>query len=268
MLGDILSRNNMSRELEKVVEKWLERKKMIERGSAGYTELRMFEEEIESVFNRRSRRKLADHPLDELSEANLKAGRITRDAMALAMVRAKLDRSFVPENVGCSDTMSTVSDMILADVLNDMFTAAKDVEDAPVITEKARRVYYQNIVYQVCSWIERIQGKHVRNGEGVVCGAVEAPSNEVELGMTAIFHRIETLKSEIEAYKNCEEHDVRCATCIHDTKEGRIPSNMYDAVVTALKLAQKELKGERVNGDWQDTIEQVDKVVRATGSSS
>jgi hypothetical protein len=44
--------------------------------------------------------------------------------------------------------------------------------------EKRRRVYYQDIVYQVCNELDR--AFHVKRGErGVVAGTIDAPSNEV-----------------------------------------------------------------------------------------
>jgi hypothetical protein len=70
--------------------------------------------------------------LDQLSTENLQAGRITRSAMAYAVRYAKKHDNglFTCENLGgCMG--GNAADRILADVLNDMFEAAKyKVEEA------------------------------------------------------------------------------------------------------------------------------------------
>jgi len=46
------------------------------------------------------------------------------------------------------------------------------------LDEKARRVYYQDIVYYVCNVLDKIDGKHV--GHGLVCGTLKTPITEVQ----------------------------------------------------------------------------------------
>jgi len=53
--------------------------------------------------------------------------------------------------------------------------------------EKNARVYYQGIVYAVCNALDRIDGK--RPGEGIVCGTLETPSEDVQV-------RVEQLEGE------------------------------------------------------------------------
>jgi hypothetical protein len=50
---------------------------------------------------------------------------------------------------------------------------------AEEFTEKERRIYYQSIVYRVCSLIDRATGRNVREGTGTMAGTVESPSDEV-----------------------------------------------------------------------------------------
>lgn len=53
-----------------------------------------------------------------------------------------------------------------------------DVSQEEFDQEKARRVYYQDIVYAVCNSLDRIFSK--RPGKGVVCGTVETPTRQVQ----------------------------------------------------------------------------------------
>ncbi len=46
--------------------------------------------------------------------------------------------------------------------------------------EKDARIYYQNIVYAVCSALDWIDDKTVTNGTGIVCGTLETPTTEVQ----------------------------------------------------------------------------------------
>ncbi len=53
--------------------------------------------------------------------------------------------------------------------------------------EKARRVYYQDIVYAVCNSLDRIFSN--RPGKGVVCGTSTSPSQQVQQAMQVVEHR-------------------------------------------------------------------------------
>ena len=50
-------------------------------------------------------------------------------------------------------------------------------------TEKAERVYYQDIVYSVCCTLDAINGNKVSLGEGVVCGTSLNPTRQVQDAM-------------------------------------------------------------------------------------
>lgn len=52
------------------------------------------------------------------------------------------------------------------------------VEEKP--TEKQRRIYYQDIVYQVCSVLDGLEGRNLIKGDLIICGTVEQPSTEVQ----------------------------------------------------------------------------------------
>lgn len=64
---------------------------------------------------------------------------------------------------------------------------ASGVKDATEATELDRRIYYQNIVYDVCNALDRIFSK--RPGRGVVCGTVENPSSQVQELMPEVIQR-------------------------------------------------------------------------------
>jgi hypothetical protein len=55
------------------------------------------------------------------------------------------------------------------------------------LDEKARRVYYQDIVYSVCNALDRIFAK--RPGRGVVCGTADEPSTQVQELMQEVASR-------------------------------------------------------------------------------
>lgn len=61
--------------------------------------------------------------------------------------------------------------------------------EAATKEEQRRRIYYQNIVYKVCNWLDRIFGKRITRGEGIVCGTVDTPSTEVEAAMQIVEYR-------------------------------------------------------------------------------
>lgn len=61
-----------------------------------------------------------------------------------------------------------------------------------MITEKDRRIYYQDIVYQVCNALDRIDGK--TPGHGIVCGTFEHPSADVCERMDALVQEVIALR--------------------------------------------------------------------------
>ena len=66
-------------------------------------------------------------------------------------------------------------------------------------TEKERRIYYQNIVYAVCSAIERVDGSHP--GAAFICGTADEPS-------TAVQQRIERIAKEVIELRNAGREPV------------------------------------------------------------
>ena len=58
--------------------------------------------------------------------------------------------------------------------------------NAGLATEKQRRIYYQDIVYNVCSQLDAALRLHITRGNGIVCGTVEEPSTEVQDMLTQI----------------------------------------------------------------------------------
>ena len=59
-----------------------------------------------------------------------------------------------------------------------------------MVTEKERRVYYQDIVYSVCSVLDDIDHNHISKGTGIVCGTVEHPSTDVQDRMKRLLEEI------------------------------------------------------------------------------
>lgn len=61
------------------------------------------------------------------------------------------------------------------------YIGALDMEN-----EEQCRLYYQDIVYHICNCLDRIQGRKVTEGRGIVCGTVGSPTTEVQDAMTAL----------------------------------------------------------------------------------
>ena len=64
------------------------------------------------------------------------------------------------------------------------------------MTEKNRRIYYQDIVYKVCNLLDRHYGR--KPGTGLVCGTIEEPSNEVQDELVTLLNEYPTLKAATE----------------------------------------------------------------------
>jgi hypothetical protein len=63
-----------------------------------------------------------------------------------------------------------------------------------MIDEKARRIYYQDIVYKVCNLLD----KHfkLKPGQGIVCGTVENPSTKVQDKISDIINGLSQTQSD------------------------------------------------------------------------
>lgn len=55
------------------------------------------------------------------------------------------------------------------------------------ISEKDRRVYYQDLVYEVCRLIDVANGN--MPGKGIVCGTVEEPSTQLQQAVTVLIQK-------------------------------------------------------------------------------
>lgn len=64
----------------------------------------------------------------------------------------------------------------LAPIAERMAAESRELDEPT--SEKARRVYYQDIVYSVCSVLDEIDGR--KAGSGIICGTAETPSTEVQ----------------------------------------------------------------------------------------
>lgn len=57
-----------------------------------------------------------------------------------------------------------------------------------IVTEKDRRVYYQDLVYHVCHCIDLVNGD--APGHGVCCGTAEKPSTQLKEEMAKLMDRL------------------------------------------------------------------------------
>jgi len=46
--------------------------------------------------------------------------------------------------------------------------------------EKSRRIYYQDLVYSACSFVDDIERRSITKGEGIVCGTVDQPCRNLQ----------------------------------------------------------------------------------------
>jgi hypothetical protein len=60
-------------------------------------------------------------------------------------------------------------------------------------TEKERRIYYQDIVYSVCTALDYIDGKSP--GVGIICGTADEPSAAVQERMERLVEEVAALRS-------------------------------------------------------------------------
>lgn len=62
--------------------------------------------------------------------------------------------------------------------------------------EKARRAYYQDLVYAACNAIDELDGK--KPGGGIVCGTVKTPSTEFQDAVNRISTELSALRRQVE----------------------------------------------------------------------
>jgi len=90
--------------------------------------------------------------------------------------------------------LKRLSSLDLGGPLTDIRTSVDT--DSPQVTERQRRIYYQDIVYWVCNILDCIDGKLPGLGAGIVCGSPESPSNQVLDRMRALLQEVKQLRKE------------------------------------------------------------------------
>lgn len=67
------------------------------------------------------------------------------------------------------------------------------------VTEKDRRIYYQDLVYITCNFVDKVLGRRVSQGTGTVCGTADEPSDGLQKALAECTSIIETLVAERDA---------------------------------------------------------------------
>lgn len=62
--------------------------------------------------------------------------------------------------------------------------------------EKQRRIYYQNIVFNVCGQLDDAMGNHISRGTGIVCGTVDRPTTEVQDSLKKVIKKLRSNPNE------------------------------------------------------------------------
>lgn len=72
-------------------------------------------------------------------------------------------------------------------------TLTRDLQAMTSMAELAnrQRVYYQDIVYSICSSLDRLDGK--KPGQGIVCGTADEPNTDVLKRIDAMIASIATI---------------------------------------------------------------------------
>lgn len=146
----------------------------------------------------------------------------------------------------------------IAEALRIAYTTsyAKEYED-----EKARRVYYQDIVYDVCNSLDMAAGRSVTKGQGIVCGTKDEPHDSVQKEMKSVVAELTTLRAQVAGLekdtivlahavqawtvsegphtKACQEGgDSRCSACIAFECRDAVTRDAKDAVQRAIDLEE------------------------------
>jgi hypothetical protein len=143
--------------------------------------------------------------------------------------------------------MATTNDRFIAKLWPDIPVAIDMFQDKTVsdlgdqvtirqggtITEKDRRIYYQDIVYQVCNALDEIDGKQT----GIICGTADEPN-------TNVADRMKHLVREMQLYKAAETllDAVSIASNLSkDVKDGESVVNWVKRVIKERDEAQNLL---------------------------
>lgn len=126
--------------------------------------------------------KAALAPIAERMAAESRERAVMREAMEALKEGDFYSWCYVRGGPGTGLDTSVAEDYILnvTWLLSTLPTLKPTAPAAPAepTSEKARRVYYQDIVYSVCSVLDEIDGR--KAGSGIICGTAETPSTEVQ----------------------------------------------------------------------------------------
>lgn len=89
-----------------------------------------------------------------------------------------------------------LTDILVGNIAEALRLAYATSHEKEYQDEKARRVYYQDIVYDVCNTLDRASGRSVAKGQGVVCGTKDEPHDNVQRGVKEMAATITRLSSE------------------------------------------------------------------------
>lgn len=88
------------------------------------------------------------------------------------------------------ETPSSHHKRLTAIILTAVTTALEKVEDVEI----NRRLYYQNITYSICDWLDKTLGN--KSGSGVVCGTYETPSDGTWEALQKVTSKLSELQAE------------------------------------------------------------------------
>lgn len=113
--------------------------------------------------------------------------------------------------------------------------------------EKAARVYYQNIVYDVCGILDDLDGRRVSYGEGIVCGTVSSPSTEVQ-------DRLKRLVEEFKSRWETSTPEPAIKATVYYTESARVRDELptqyqYAALIDVIAERTKQRQKWGVDDD-------------------
>jgi hypothetical protein len=136
-------------------------------------------------------------------DANKNAARVVEKGVQLAECREKLAAAEArAENVidwmrnwkANNPNVARTLDRYIAELQSDHAALDAALEQAQQ-DEKHRRLYYQQIVYDVSNWIDEMLSRSVTKGQGTVSGTVDTPSNGVREGLKEVLEKYKRLSA-------------------------------------------------------------------------
>lgn len=104
--------------------------------------------------------------------------------------------------------------------------------------EAACRTYYQRIVYSVCNTLDAISG--AKPGQGIVCGTLEHPNDNVQTAMAGIARRLQLLEGIVAPDAQWQ---ADAAYKIWQTECGNNNQTMMAVIAEALRTAIEHGEG-------------------------